>query len=114
MNDTERRHLEEVGRAAAALIILEGADGSDCQDRATVRQAVAQRMAEGVGTETYVFVRMVGDPDGPEMFEPFRIDEFQEEFEACISDWTGGVMVMAGVDALTDEFLLSPFSNRIH
>ncbi len=109
--DIERaRHREEVGRAAAAMVIFESVDGSDCRNREAIEQAVALRMSEegDADTKTYVFVRV----DDPEMFEPFRTDEFLEELAACASDEAEDVMV--GIRAFADAFLLSPRSNRIH
>ena len=106
------RHREEVGRAAAALVIFEGAE--DCRDREAIEQAVARRMSEEEDADTktsYVFVRMV-KPVYPEMFEPFRTDEFLEELAACASDEAEEVMV--GIRAFADAFLLSPRSTRIH
>lgn len=115
MNDTESSRAlqrQEVGRAAAALVIFESVDGSDCRNREVIQQTVTQRMAckqeEDAGT--YVFVRMA---QFGEMFEPFRTDEFIEEFEACISS-DGAGEVMAGVRAFADEFLFAPLSSWIH
>lgn len=112
-SESGAQHRAQVGRAAAARVILESAAG-DCHDREVILQAVFKDMAQcgpGGSNDDVVGVRCA---DG--WFEPFQIDEFREEFRTCVED--DHAAVAAGAAAAVDEFLRGGAavvrSTRIH